>query len=91
MAQFRKKSISLFYKISFNDDKFKESFFLKKNIERDIKKKTKDYVGREEDRGINAEKKRNIQELFDLIPTSRRKFFNDLKTNESADDLISIT
>ena len=88
VAQFRKNSTSLFYKESLNDKDFKEAFFLQQKIQRSFKNKCKEYTGREGDRGINPEKKKNIKELFDLIPANRREFYNSLKTNEHAVDLI---
>ena len=89
IAQFRKKSTSLFYKESFKDTEFKESFFLKKNLDLQFKNQSKIYLSREENRGINSEKKENIiKELFDLIPANRRVFYINLKANNSAVDMI---
>ena len=81
-------STSLFYKESFNDKYFKEALFLQQKIEHTFKNKSKEYIGREDDRGINTDKKNNIKALFDLIPANRREFYNNIKTNDNAVDLI---
>jgi len=77
-----------FEKELLNDKDFKEVFFLQQKNQRSFKNKCKEYTGREGDRGINPEKRKNIKELFDLIPANRREFYNSLKTNEHAVYLI---
>ena len=66
----------------------KKHSFLQQKIERTFKNKSKEYIGREDDRGINTDKKNNIKALFDLIPANRREFYNNIKTNDNAVDLI---
>lgn len=94
VVEFRRNSFSLFAKNEYRGE-YKEIDFLKKKVELKLKKKFEtnetdllaDIPREEEAKGISAIKKQELMNLCKVMPSSRVKFYEDLKEVDETEDL----
>ena len=85
VAQFEQGSVKLFWKKTYNDEECKSAYFLQKKAEKDVKNL---FPPVEKPRGIITAKKENIKDkLYVHLDQNRRKFWDDMPTNDQSKDL----
>ena len=88
VTQFRKNSKSMFFKISHDDEDFKECDFLMKRTQKDIDDKKAKPEWQTTPRGIPLWKKDKItKELCGIMPEGKSLFWTNIATNGESVDL----